>query len=95
MRHSHRLYVTAAIVLVLAATAFVIARGSLSAPARAAQSEQVPQPFVCPMHPDIHQDGPGRCPICGMALEKVPASEQKAAHGEAHGARAIPRPARQ
>jgi Cu+-exporting ATPase len=25
--------------------------------------------FVCPMHPQIVRDGPGACPICGMALE--------------------------
>jgi P-type Cu+ transporter len=25
--------------------------------------------YTCPMHPQIHQIGPGTCPICGMALE--------------------------
>jgi Cu+-exporting ATPase len=25
--------------------------------------------YVCPMHPQIRQVGPGSCPICGMALE--------------------------
>ncbi len=25
--------------------------------------------FTCPMHPEIIQDQPGSCPICGMALE--------------------------
>ena len=25
--------------------------------------------YTCPMHPEIRQDGPGVCPICGMALE--------------------------
>ena len=25
--------------------------------------------FTCPMHPEEHQDGPGTCPKCGMALE--------------------------
>jgi len=25
--------------------------------------------FTCPMHPEVRQDGPGSCPICGMALE--------------------------
>ena len=25
--------------------------------------------YTCPMHPEIRQDGPGSCPICGMALE--------------------------
>jgi len=28
-------------------------------------------PHTCPMHPEIVQDGPGSCPICGMALEPV------------------------
>ena len=37
--------------------------------------EREPEPVVegavytCPMHPEIRQDGPGSCPICGMALE--------------------------
>ena len=25
--------------------------------------------YTCPMHPEIRQQGPGTCPICGMALE--------------------------
>ncbi|MBW8851237.1 MAG: heavy metal translocating P-type ATPase [Xanthomonadales bacterium] len=25
--------------------------------------------YICPMHPQIRQEGPGTCPICGMALE--------------------------
>jgi Cu+-exporting ATPase len=37
--------------------------------------ERAPEPVVegaiytCPMHPQIRQQGPGACPICGMALE--------------------------
>ena len=27
--------------------------------------------YTCPMHPEIRQKGPGFCPICGMALERV------------------------
>ncbi len=27
--------------------------------------------YTCPMHPQIRQDHPGDCPICGMALEPV------------------------
>jgi Cu+-exporting ATPase len=31
--------------------------------------------YTCPMHPEIVRDGPGSCPICGMALEPlVPAA---------------------
>jgi P-type Cu+ transporter len=25
--------------------------------------------YTCPMHPEVRQQGPGDCPICGMALE--------------------------
>ncbi len=25
--------------------------------------------YICPMHPEVVQKGPGTCPICGMALE--------------------------
>ena len=27
--------------------------------------------YTCPMHPQIVQEGPGACPICGMALEPM------------------------
>src|SRR5580704_16256655 len=27
--------------------------------------------YTCPMHPEIRRDGPGSCPICGMALEPL------------------------
>jgi len=36
------------------------------------RSEPVAEPgamWTCPMHPEIRQQGPGTCPICGMALE--------------------------
>ncbi len=32
--------------------------------------------YTCPMHPEIVQDTPGACPICGMHLEPVIAKEQ-------------------
>ncbi|MFC3206660.1 heavy metal translocating P-type ATPase [Aquamicrobium soli] len=34
--------------------------------------------YTCPMHPEIVRDGPGDCPICGMALEPmgVPTGEE-------------------
>lgn len=44
--------------------------------------------YVCPMHPEVQQDGPGDCPKCGMHL--VPKAEADAAahagHGHHHGA---------
>jgi P-type Cu+ transporter len=30
--------------------------------------------YTCPMHPEIVRDGPGSCPICGMALEPMTAT---------------------
>ena len=34
--------------------------------------------WTCPMHPEIVRDGPGDCPICGMALEPmgIPTGEE-------------------
>ncbi len=33
--------------------------------------------WTCPMHPEIRRDGPGACPICGMALEPLaPTAEE-------------------
>ena len=33
--------------------------------------------YTCPMHPQIRQEGPGICPICGMALEpEMPSLEE-------------------
>ena len=39
------------------------------------QGEAKPLPqgtlYTCPMHPEIVKEGPGHCPICGMALEPM------------------------
>src|ERR1041384_7995827 len=37
----------------------------------ARDAEPVPEGtiYTCPMHPEVRQNGPGSCPICGMALE--------------------------
>ncbi len=37
------------------------------------EPEPLPQGtlYTCPMHPEIVQEGPGHCPICGMALEPM------------------------
>ena len=32
--------------------------------------------YTCPMHPQVRQDHPGDCPICGMALEPVAVSAE-------------------
>ncbi|WP_291184652.1 heavy metal translocating P-type ATPase [Dokdonella sp.] len=34
--------------------------------------------YTCPMHPEIRQDHPGTCPLCGMALEpEMPSLEEE------------------
>lgn len=40
--------------------------------------------WTCPMHPQVHQDHPGNCPICGMKLVKREegASEANTATGD-------------
>jgi Cu2+-exporting ATPase len=40
------------------------------------------QIYTCPMHPQITQEGPGKCPICGMNL--VPLSKPQGGHA-VHG----------
>ena len=34
-----------------------------------ASSAAEPQTYICPMDPEVRQQGPGACPKCGMALE--------------------------
>src|SRR6185503_7466884 len=38
--------------------------------------------YVCPMHPEVEQDGPGDCPLCGMALELKVARAEEPANAE-------------
>ena len=46
-------------------------------PARYLDKKGEPEPlpkgtlYTCPMHPEIVQEGPGHCPICGMGLEPM------------------------
>jgi Cu+-exporting ATPase len=44
----------------------------LRPPSKPAERAAVPgASYTCPMHPEIVRDGPGACPICGMALEPM------------------------
>ncbi len=38
--------------------------------------------YTCPMHPEVVQQGPGNCPICGMALEKRQVSMEEETNHE-------------
>jgi Cu+-exporting ATPase len=52
-------------------TKFVADPEHYLSPDPAAAQQAVPEGtiYTCPMHPEIRQEGPGSCPICGMALE--------------------------
>ena len=45
--------------------------GGSQTQARPVRAEPGRVSFTCPMHPEIVRDGPGSCPICGMALEPM------------------------
>jgi Cu+-exporting ATPase len=49
---------------------FIAEPAKFLAPRPAAEPAPAGQ-WTCPMHPEIVQDRPGSCPICGMALEPV------------------------
>ncbi|MHB1033418.1 MAG: efflux RND transporter periplasmic adaptor subunit [Pirellulales bacterium] len=38
-----------------------------------------PTIWTCAMHPQVRQDGPGKCPICGMNLTRIRSEEPKQA----------------
>ena len=42
---------------------------------KADQSQVAAEKYTCPMHPQIVQDKPGACPICGMTLVKITGSD--------------------
>lgn len=41
--------------------------------------------YTCPMHPEIRQDAPGKCPICGMQLVPVASSKTSASAASKRG----------
>jgi Cu+-exporting ATPase len=44
---------------------------AIPAPSLAVAAAPAGTKYTCPMHPQIVRDGPGTCPICGMALEPM------------------------
>jgi Cu+-exporting ATPase len=68
-------------------TRFVADPAAFVAPAAAPAPAPAPAAapgakYTCPMHPEVVQDGPGACPICGMALEPVTVSAAPEANPE-------------
>ena len=40
-------------------------------PIKAQLTHETGAVYTCPMHPQIRQNAPGSCPLCGMALEPL------------------------
>jgi Cu(I)/Ag(I) efflux system membrane fusion protein len=61
--------------VMLSIAAFILAvscnRGSSDAQKQSTIQESKTQfYYTCTMHPEVHSDQPGKCPICGMELVK-------------------------
>jgi hypothetical protein len=69
MSASGRLVVAARLLLLLVAAGGVAA--SIVVSVRAARTAEASAAFVCPMHPEVRGQAPGRCPLCGMPLSKT------------------------
>ena len=49
------------------------------------EKAEMKEVYTCPMHPEVKSDKPGKCPKCGMQLEKkMMKMEHKHAHMEMH-----------
>ncbi len=59
---------TTIVAMVLAGSAWVFWREGGRQPALAANTEHKHRVYICPMHPQVRQQSPGDCPICGMHL---------------------------
>ena len=60
-----------AVALIAGATGYWVATKNAPSHAPAAQTSQSEQLYTCGMHPQIIQNKPGDCPICGMKLTPV------------------------
>jgi len=52
--------------------------------AKQTEHQQKTQLYTCSMHPDVIQDEPGDCPICGMTLVPLKANDSTSAQNEVH-----------
>lgn len=60
---------------IIAAGIFMECRKETSSPQSPSPRSEKTAQYTCPMHPEVIQTGPGKCPICGMNLvPKAPVS---------------------
>jgi uncharacterized Zn finger protein (UPF0148 family) len=69
------------IILTVTVAAALVGGAMWTAPQRALAADSVPAGqkilyYTCPMHPSVKADKPGDCPVCGMHLVPVYASDQ-------------------
>jgi Cu(I)/Ag(I) efflux system membrane fusion protein len=50
---------------------WIQAAGDGSAANMEMANQELSSEYICPMHPEIRQEEPGKCPICGMPLKSV------------------------
>src|ERR1043166_345801 len=76
--HRSLLALTAVVVVVVVVAACPAPPPPAPAPPPPSSSSQhADDYYTCPMHPSVHADRPGKCPVCGMELVHV------AAHSDA------------
>src|SRR5579883_2103482 len=61
---------------------FIAAPDSYLQPPEAAPPARKGAIYTCPMHPEVRQEGPGSCPLCGMALEPLEVTAEPATNAE-------------
>ena len=59
------------IVLVLCSLLLVLLTQGLGCKKTTSTASGAVQKWTCPMHPQVMEDKPGKCPICGMDLVPV------------------------
>jgi membrane fusion protein, copper/silver efflux system len=58
-------------ILVASILLFSCSQGQKSDHLEHAKTEEGKDTYTCPMHPNVIQDSPGKCPVCGMDLVAV------------------------
>lgn len=77
------------IAIAAVAGAFFIGRSTGHQHAAGESSQEAKQLYTCGMHPQVIQDKPGNCPICGMKLTPIKRSTGGAPAAAASGERKI------
>ena len=55
----------------IALSLIVVSCGNNSSENKSTKAAIGKETYSCPMHPEVTSDKPGKCPKCGMDLEKV------------------------